>query len=573
MKRRHFLQLGTTVMAGLPFAGLLKASARRSLAAVFAEPVGRGDWVALWAELVQGYDKVLSPGKAWGSILDVPDRRRWKELPKAKAKTLPGDPELTGRMLWAIAGWFTRPGRPTALQARDGVVDLKPLLIDTVANATNPKHPEYWDLRYAGGKLNGNQFSVEAPPTGIAALVARERFRKELPADFASNVAEWLRLPATGHRDSNWNLFHALAAVTRAKLGGSIDTAMLKRNLTSCMDMYLGQGVFTDGTGRHFDDYTFWVFATHFGLWWEMDRQRHPELARRIPDMLRQVTRWQPYTFGADGSHPEYGRSITYKFTRLASLVQAHRLGFCDVPPGLIRRIIRLHVLYYMRNGALDLRRQRLLQTLSADGSPHMRDFYNYAGSTYWAMQTFSELWRLRDNDPLWTAAEQPLPVEQDDFVYKMPVQGWKFVGTRNPGSIVQINHGADGPVQYLPKYQKQAYHSQLGYVAAHRGYAPCDHMATLRIRGRNHVPTLVDWDKELPEIGRKVEIYEAAPGLEVTHLLLPLGETLLRFTRIEVPDKLPARSQLHLGGYALGFSRRERPKLTRSTKLLAAAT
>jgi len=284
------------------------------------------------------------------------------------------------------------------------------------------------------------------------------------------------------------------------------------------------------------------------------------------------VTKIQPYTFSADGGHPEFGRSITYKFTRLASLIQAYRLGFCDVPVGQIRRIVRLHLMHYLKNGAIDLKNQRLLQTLSRDGSKSIREGYNYPGSTYWSMMTFGELWRLKDDDPFWTTKEKFLPVEQSDFVHKMPVQGWKYIGTKRSGAVLQINYGTDGAAYYASKYKKQVYHAQLGYVVGTSQWAPCDQMATLVVGEKSSYPKLTDWDQSLPEFCRKNEVFgKGAEAVKVTHLLLPVSETLLRFTKIEVPEKIEPGSQIHLGGYALGYSADENPELKKSSDLLVA--
>ncbi len=577
MKRREFIRtgLGAVSLFALNFElpGLLPTAGRRDLVERFAAPCTRGDWLELWLELVEGYAAALTPGRAWGSIVPEGDRQRWLQAPEGRR----GDPELVSRMLWSLSGWFARPGRAKRLKHGKGVVDLQRLMVDGVAHATDPEHEDYWDLGFAWGAKNGNQYSVEAPPMGLAALASVASFPDDLPKDFAANAAEWLRLPATGHRSNNWNLFHALAAVTRERLGFEIDEEILRENLASCLAMYRGEGAFSDGEGVKYDDYSYWVFATHFGLWWEYDRARHPDIAAKIPAIIRDVTAHQPYSLGRDGSHPEYGRSITYKFARLASLVQAHRLGFSKVSPGLIRRAVRLHVHHYLGNGAIDLANKRILQTLSGQGSLRIREVYNYPGSTYWTMQTFGELWRLADDDPFWTAEEEPLPVERSSFVHPMPTQGWKTVGTKETGSVILINHAVDmakgwAEPSYRAKYSKQAYHSHLGFVVGTLAYVPCDQMAVLRIESRSHYPVIEDWDRELPEIGRRREAFGAAlPGLTLDHLILPVGETLFRVTRIVTPKELPEDAVLHLGGYALGFSD-ERPKVTRGKDLISVA-
>jgi len=573
MNRRQFLHLSTATLGTLPFARLYAEPLDVSpdFVKTFNEPVSRESWVALWSELLEGYSKSLSPGKAWGNILPESDRTHWLKAPKS----FQGDIELVSRMQWALSGWFSQKNRPTSLKGRDGDIDAKALIIDSIAHATDPKHPEFWNLKYGGPNVKSNQYSVESPAMGLSALAANQSFPNDLPKEFNVNVAEWLRLTATNVGRSNWCLFYALAAVTREGLGGEIDEDILRKNIAATLDMYEGGGIFSDGKGRcHYDDYNYWVFSSHLGVWWELDRDRFPDLAKQIPEILRQVNHHHPFSFAADGGHPEYGRSVTYKFARLASLIQAYRLGFCDVPVGQIRKIVRLHLAHYLKNGAIDVKNQRLLQTLSQEGSPMIREYYNYPGSSYWAMMTFGELWRLADDDPFWTAPEELLPVEKSDFVHPVTVPGWKYIGVQKSGAVVLINYGSNNSKPpYVSKYQKQAYHAQLGFVVGTKKWAPCDQMPVLLIDGKPHYPRPIDWDKNLPEFARKVEVFgKNIAGVTLTHLILPVGETILRFTRVQTNDTTPHNATLHLGGYALGYSKAESsPKVIRKNKRIVA--
>lgn len=565
MIRRNFISIAVSVLTMVPFLGTCAGEDERTYEAEFSAPVSRDQMVGLWAELLQGYEKALSPGKAWGRIL--PDETpTWRTAPKS----IKGDPELISRMMWSIAGWMQQPNRETQLMASKGAVDVKSLLLDSISHATDPQHPEYWNLKFGGKSKKSNQFSVESPAMGLGALAARANFKNDLPPNFVSNVSEWLRLPATGTRRNNWKLFHALAAMTRSHLGGEINEVHLRNNLEGIMNMYLGDGMFTDGKGRKFDDYNYWVFATHLGVWWDMDRERFPDLAKKIPGILRAVTAHQPYTFGADGSHPEFGRSITYKFARLASLIQAYRLGCSDVKAGMLRRIVRLHINHYIQNGAIDLENQRILQTLSADGTGYIREGYNYPGSTYWCMQTFGEMWRLKGDDSFWTDKEELLPVELADFRYHQKIPGWMFLGTKATGSVIHFNYGSDGSTYYGSKYKKQLYHSQLGSVMAKAGFAPCDNVVALKLGKVTHAPTLRKWSEESGEVFHKAMNFgKTLPGLKVTHILLPVGESLVRLTKVETPEAVPAGAALDLGGYALGYSDSEIPVLATKDGLM----
>jgi len=74
MKRRHFIQLGASSLLGVSLSNVWASGSAEKVAnfkVTFSSPVKRDDWVALWAELLQGYGKSLSPGKCWGRIVPI----------------------------------------------------------------------------------------------------------------------------------------------------------------------------------------------------------------------------------------------------------------------------------------------------------------------------------------------------------------------------------------------------------------------------------------------------------------------------------------------------------------------
>jgi hypothetical protein len=50
----------------------------------------------------------------------------------------------------------------------------------------------------------------------------------------------------------------------------------------------------------------------------------------------------------------------------------------------------------------------------------------------------------LPADHPVWTAAEEPLPVERGDVAMAMPAPGWLVAGTRSDGIVRVVNHGTD---------------------------------------------------------------------------------------------------------------------------------
>lgn len=525
----------------------------------FEKPIARQDMVNLWSMLLYGYSNALSADKCWGDVLPEVGKSHWIAAPKSRK----GDAELVTRMLWGLGGWFSRTGRPQTLTYRGKKINVKSLMVDALKNGTNPSHEGYWKHEYAGRNVSANQFCVEAPAIALAYQIAAPEIKKSFTKQDKQNIMAWL-IPATkGHRNSNWNLFHALAATVRKINGEKTDLPHLEKNIMSCLDWYSEEGIFSDGPHRHFDDYNFWVFGTHLMLWYELDKEFLPKVAKDLPKKMRSVMSHQPYYFGNDGSHPEFGRSITYKFTRLASLVQAYRLGMTDVPVGQIRRIIRLHLAHYLRTGAIETKRGVLLQTLAKNGSNQMREGYNFPGSTYWAMQTMGEIWKLDDNDPFWTAKEELLPVERKSFSHALNTPGWVLSGSKISGGVDLINVGSTGSSYYGSKYTKQVYSSQLGFCV---GYTDvCDHMATLyssTIKKRHCAPNIEKYELDAKDsrVLRQIQSYpKGLKGVELSHIIFTENNLVVRVTKITSPNDIPKGTRIDQGGFALGFTSPEK--------------
>ncbi|HEU5098760.1 MAG TPA: DUF2264 domain-containing protein, partial [Roseiflexaceae bacterium] len=161
--------------------------------------------------------------------------------------------------------------------------------------------------------------------------------------------------------------------------------------------------------------------------------------------------------FAADGGYAEYGRSLSYKFARLGAPLLAYRLGCWPHAPGMLRRLVGRHLRWYLDRGAARAD-GTLRQSLTGAGSLAVREPYISTGATYWAMLAFAGLWSLPDDDPFWSADEQPLPVERGDFVKVFPQPGWVLSGTHATGAVQRFNAGSTG--HYTAKYDKFLYSS-----------------------------------------------------------------------------------------------------------------
>lgn len=195
----------------------------------------------------------------------------------------------------------------------------------------------------------------------------------------------------------------------------------------------------------------------HVMAWSHMDGDSMPE---RRDELLDRVQAWMqhfPYFFAADGSTVEYGRSLAYKFCRLGAPLWAYKLGVWPHSVGMLKRLVGKHLRWYVDRGAIRAD-GTLRQSLTASGSPEVLERYISTGATYWAIQAFSGLWALADDDPFWTAEEEPLPAERENFLKVFPIPGW--VLTMHEGHVQQFNAAVVHP-GYGNKYAKLVYSSR----------------------------------------------------------------------------------------------------------------
>lgn len=400
----------------------------------------------LWARLVAG----------WASRLDASGAR-------VRLDGVPNDNDAGGsyegvtRMLWGLSGWLSRPERPARLQWRGETLDLEALTRAALVSGTDPRSPGYW-----GGtpRRAYDQRTVESGQVAFAAWQTRSRIWERLSPDERDRLVGWLerfgeRPPAW---NSNWALFWALNHAARKALGQRHDQATIDSALDYLEGAYCGDGWYDDAPQRgprHFDDYNLLVFATHVLAWAECDGATQPERRERLLERVRLGMERLPLFFAADGAYTEYGRSLSYKFARLGAPLWAYRLGCWPHSPGLLRRIVGRHLRWYVDRGAVRAD-GTLRQELTAGGSPAVRETYISTGASYWAMLAFAGLWALADDDPFWTADEEPLPVERGDFVRVFPQPGWVLVGTRANGAVQRFNAGSTG--HYPAKYDKFLY-------------------------------------------------------------------------------------------------------------------
>ena len=411
-------------------------------------PFTHAEAVELWSRLVAG----------WANSLNASGNRTLMDgIPNyAEAG---GSYEGVTRMLWGLGSWLSYPDRPAAIEWRGTSYDLEQLTYRALVNGCDPDVLGSW-RREVVRRKDWDQRTVESAQVAFVTWQTRDRLWTRMSASERGHIIDFL--DEVGQPPSrwgnNWALFWVLNHAARKALNVPYDQNIIDDVMFNYLDaVYCGDGWYDDGIERganYFDNYITWVFAMHVMAWAQMDGASVPE---RRDQLLQRVRAWMehfPHFFAADGANCEYGRSLAYKFCRLGAPLWAYKLGLWPHSTGMLKRLVGKHLRWYVDRGAVRAD-GTLRQTLTASGSPEVLERYISTGATYWAMQAFSGLWSLPDDDPFWTVEEEPLPTEQGDFMKVFPQPGWVLVG--HHGHVQQFNAGVTHP-GYGNKYAKLVY-------------------------------------------------------------------------------------------------------------------
>ncbi|MFD7276486.1 DUF2264 domain-containing protein [Streptomyces sp. NPDC059862] len=332
--------------------------------------------------------------------------------------------------------------------------------------------------RYADGLAAGvdgvwpriedrSQPLVEAASIALALRLTRPLLWDRLDDGVRQRAAAWLGDALTAEAwPCNWELFPVTVAGFLQEIGhepGASGKA-IERGLERIEQWYVGDGWYTDGDGRKFDYYNGWAMHLYPVLHaWLADDTRLLDLyggrlSRHLDDYAR--------LFGADGAPMHQGRSLTYRFATTAPLWLGALTGHTPLAPGETRRLASGALRYFLERGAVD---GRGLLTLGWHG-PNSAVLQGYSGpaSPYWASKGFLGLLLPPDHE-VWTATEEPAPVERVDAVTPIAAPNWLLQSTRSDGVVRLHNHGSED-VRYDPYYTRLAYSTVTEPSASYEG-------------------------------------------------------------------------------------------------------
>ncbi len=334
-----------------------------------------------------------------------------------------------------------------------------------LATGTDPASP------YAWPKLTDNsQQIVEA--ASIALALHETGLFDTLAPEVRERVAGWLGgIVGTRTWPCNWVLFKVIIEQFLANVGAPHDPAEIKEALDQVEGWYVGDGWYTDGDGQHYDYYCGWAMHL-YTLWWTRMSGAPADVYR---DRLRTFLAGYQHFFGADGAPVHQGRSLTYRWAAAAPLWLGALFDATPLAPGVTRRLASGTLRYFLERGAVN---DAGLLTLGWHG-PYLPVTQPYSGpaSPYWASKGFLGLLLPADH-PVWTAKEEPAPIDEADHVLALPGPGWLLHSTRHDGIVRLLNHGSDAnkpppePPHDDPHYAKLAYSTHTAPDASDEGRA-----------------------------------------------------------------------------------------------------
>jgi hypothetical protein len=263
----------------------------------------------------------------------------------------------------------------------------------------------------------------------------------------------------------NWVWFRIVTQTFLRSVGGPWSGADLDHDLAAHESFVRDGGWFADGPERSYDHYAGWALHFYPVIWLEMaaGEERAEELRERYLARLDAFLPQAAALVGADGGPLLQGRSLTYRFAAAAPFWAGAIAGSTALSPGELRRAASGVLRHFLDHGVPD--EQGLLPLGWHGAWRPIAQRYSGPGSPYWAFKGMAGL-ALPADHPVWTASEEPLPVERGDVATIMPAPGWLVSGTRSDGIVRVVNHGTDHGQEGVLVTDSPLY-ARLGYSTA----------------------------------------------------------------------------------------------------------
>ncbi|MFC4530713.1 DUF2264 domain-containing protein [Sphaerisporangium dianthi] len=401
----------------------------------------------------------------WAALADhlLLVARRYASPAHARV-SFPGPPGGYGADVDGLEGFartFLAAGFRVAGERGRDPLGLMEWYAQGLAAGTDPRSPERWVRLDEHG-----QAKVEAASIAMVLHLTRPWLWDRLDPVVREQVVDYLA-PAIGseYPPINWVWFQIVVEQFLASVGGPRSEEDIDAGLELSDGFARENGWYADGAERSYDHYAGWALQFYPLLWTEMAAgdpradSRRPVYLRRLESYLGDAL----HLVGADGSPLVQGRSLTYRFAAAAQFWAGARAGLTTPSPGLLRRAASGIARHFTDRGAPDddgvltLGWHRPWRPIAQS--------YSGPGSPYWAAKGLFGL-TLPEDHPVWTAVEEPLPVESGDYHLLLPAPGWLVSGTRADGVVRVVNHGTDHSLPGSHLTDSPLY-ARLGYSTA----------------------------------------------------------------------------------------------------------
>lgn len=320
-------------------------------------------------------------------------------------------------------------------QGRSG--DLADRYAAGLRAGSDPKSREAWpDIQHT------SQPMVEAAFIALGLHESRPWIWDRLTDADRSRLIAWLS-GVRGKRawPNNWLLFPVIVNAFLKSVDAPHDQTGIDRNLDLIDACYRRDGWYTDGPGANYDYYVGWGIHFWTLMWCRLDGDRSaPERAAEYRERARRYLAQVRLLFAANGAPLYQGRSLTYRFAVVAPFWAGALTEATPLSAGETRRLASGALRHFVERGAI---RNGLLTRGWYGEFPSMLQRYSGHGSQYWASKAFLGL-VLPAEHPVWTAVEEPLPVEREDFTKAMQEPGFLVTGTRDDGIVRIASHRSD---------------------------------------------------------------------------------------------------------------------------------
>ncbi len=408
----------------------------------------------------------------------------------------------TDRLLAALRPWasadhatITPPGAPGGYGSRvDGLEGFARSFVGAAFriagtdDATSAELAEWYAEGLAAGVEPANpgrwvrpgehdQAKVEAADLALGLHLTRARIWDRLDERTRDLLVGYLGELVGAHVPPiNWVWFRIVTQTFLRSVGGPWSRSDLDHDLAVHETFVRADGWFADGPERSFDHYVGWALHFYPVIWLQMAAgdERAEELRECYRGRLDAFLPQAAALLGADGGPLVQGRSLTYRFAAAAPFWAGAIAGSTALAPGELRRAASGVLRHFLDNGVPD--EQGLLPLGWHGAWRPIAQRYSGPGSPYWAFKGMAGL-ALAADHPVWTAPEQPLPVERGDVATVMPAPGWLVSGTSSDGVVRVVNHGTDhgredALVTDSPLYARLSYSTATSPVLSAPGWA-----------------------------------------------------------------------------------------------------